>query len=252
MKPQSCIKGQPVSLHVLDYGEFRVNSGPRDIGIVGFLIKTNASEHILIDTGFPRKYADDGAAASTEDRLYEFGEVLTCTHRNMPERQLALAGSALDRVTLMIQTHTHIDHVGHIDACPQAPILIAAAERRLPRPLYWGDVQPLDWPERDYIEVEADVEIGPDLKVLLCPGHAPGQLAVFLRLQETGPVLLTSDAISRPAEVDEKFVGSWDKKQAIHHGNRLMNLAAESKALIIYGHCPEQWKTLRKAPESYT
>lgn len=252
MKPQGCIKGKPISLHVLDYGMFRVHSGPRDIGIQGFLIRTDQGEEILVDTGFPQKYADDTATASDEDRLYEFGIVLGCTNENMPAAQLARAGSALDQISLMIQTHTHIDHVGHIHACPQAPILVAAAERALPKPLYWSDVQPVDWPDRDYIEVDEDVEIGPGLRVLLTPGHAPGQLAIHLELPDTGVVILTSDAISRPDEIDENFAGSWDAPLALHHANRLMKMAEKDKALVIYGHCPTQWPTLRKAPESYT
>jgi hypothetical protein len=30
-----------------------------------------------------------------------------------------------------------------------------------------------------------------------------------------------------------------------------MKIAAETGAMIIYGHDPEQWKTLRKAPQFY-
>ena len=251
MKPHGCVKGQPVSLTVLDYGLFRVHSGPRDIGIVGFLIRTDAGEQILIDTGFPQKYADDIEQATQEDRLFEFGKVLECSEQNMPAAQLALAGSSLEEITLMIQTHTHIDHVGHITACPDAPILVAAAERKLDRPLYWGDVQPIPWPDREYILIDEDVQIGPGLRVLFAPGHAPGQLALVVDLPDTGKVVLTSDAISRPGEVDEKFAGSWNEALAIHHGDRLMALAADTGAKLIFGHCPEQWLSLKKAPEHY-
>lgn len=251
MKPEGYIKGQPVSLHVLDYGMFRVHSGPRDIGIVGFLIRTDKGEEILVDTGFPQKYADDTEAASEEDRLYEFGTVLECTPRNMPAHQLGLAGTSLESIGLMIQTHTHIDHMGHIAACPQAPILMAAAERTLDKPLYWGDVQPVEWPARDYLLVEGDTRVGPGLDVLFCPGHAPGQLAIRLELPETGTVILTSDAISRPSEIDEKFAGSWDEELAQHHGARLMDMALREGAMLIFGHCPEQWPALRKAPHAF-
>ncbi len=64
--------------------------------------------------------------------------------------------------------------------------------------------------------------------------------------------LLTSDAISRAAEIDEGFAGSWDVDQAIHHGNRLMALAAARNAQVIYGHSPQQWPGLRKAPDWFT
>jgi N-acyl homoserine lactone hydrolase len=207
---------------------------------------------VLIDTGFPPKYVADAEAATAEDGLGSFGRVLSITPHNTPEAQLALLGLATSDVTLMIQSHTHIDHIGHLGGFPGVPVLIAAAERALPRPLYWSGGPPMDWPARDYRLVTQDMVLADGFEVLLCPGHAPGQLAFMLRLPETGWVLRTSDAISRPAEIDEGFAGSWDVALAIHHGERLMRLARDRDALVIYGHCPQQWPALRKAPHWFT
>lgn len=251
MPTQDYLKGRPVSLHVLDYGLFKVHANGRIIGICGFLIQTNAGEAVLVDTGFPQKYAQDKAAATREDRLGEFGEVLQCETENMPAHQLSLAGVTPDQIDLHIVTHTHIDHVGGLTDFPHAPILISGAERRLPKPLYWGNVQPLDWPDREYLLIEDDTQIGPGFRALTVPGHAPGQLALLLELPQSGPLLLTSDAISRPSEIDEKFVGSWNETLAIASADRLMKLAADTKAIVIYGHSPEQWPTLRKSPNAY-
>ncbi len=252
MRARNFLKGRPISLHVLDYGSFRVHANDRIIGICGFLIQTDADESVLVDTGFPRKYAEDKAAATKADRLYEFGEVLECEMTNMPAHQLNLAGVRPDQIDLHILTHTHIDHVGGLYDFPQAPILVSGEERRLTKPLYWGKIQPLEWPDQDYLVIEDDVDVGPNFRVLTVPGHAPGQLAMMLELPKTGPVLLTSDAISRPAEIDEKFVGSWDEPLAIASAERLMQLADKTDAFVIYGHSPEQWLTLKKSPEAYT
>ena len=245
------LQGRPVSLAVLDFGLFRVHSNGRVIGICGYLIRTDRDELVLVDGGFPRKYTEDHAGASAEDRLYEFGEVLSCGPKNTVAAQLAACGCAPDDITLLIQSHTHIDHVGALHDARRAPMLIAAAERALPKPLYWGGVQPLDWPDRDDILVEGDRQIGPGFRVMLVPGHTPGQLAMMLELPATGVVLLTSDAISRPAEIDEKFAGSMDEPAAIASAARLMEEAAARDAFIIYGHDPVQWDALRKAPELY-
>ncbi|NNK16967.1 MAG: N-acyl homoserine lactonase family protein, partial [Sulfitobacter sp.] len=43
--------------------------------------------------------------------------------------------------------------------------------------------------------------------------------------------------------------GSWDVDQAIYHGDRLMKLADERDAFVIFGHSPVQWPDLKKAPE---
>ena len=249
MRNQITLKGKPKRLAVLDYGLFEVHAGPRTIGICGFVVETDAGEVVLIDTGFPEKYAEDAEAATAEDDLGGFGRVLSVTADNLPGSQLALLGLTKADVTLMIQSHTHIDHLGDMAGFPGVPILIAAAERALPRPLYWSGKQPMDWPDANFHLVEADLALGEGFEVLLCPGHAPGQLAFMVQLPQTGWILLTSDAISRASEIDEKFAGSWDVAQAIHHGDRLMALADERDALVIYGHSPEQWPGLKKAPE---
>ncbi|MEP5151698.1 N-acyl homoserine lactonase family protein [Planktotalea sp.] len=250
--PTGFIKGRAIELHVLDFGLFQVHANGRIIGICGFLIVTDAGERILVDTGFPAKYADDTDAASAEDKLGAFGKVLNMSHDTMPKAQLALTGIEIGDIDLLLITHTHIDHVGGLADFPNAPILISKAERDLPKPLYWGGAQPMDWPDRDYLLVDQDFDLGPNIKVLLVPGHAPGQLALLINLKESGPMLLVSDAISRPAEIEEKFEGSWDEVKAIASGARLMQIAKDVGAQIIYGHCPEQWTTLRKTPECFT
>lgn len=252
MMDQITLKGKPIRLAVMDYGLFRVHSGPRDVGICGFIVQTDAGEVVLIDTGFPAKYVEDPQAATLEDELGSFGQVLSITADNTPEAQLALLGLSKSDVTLMIQSHTHIDHVGHMDGFAGVPILIAEAERALPRPLYWSGNQAMEWPAQQYHLVTQDFSLAPGFEVLLCPGHAPGQLAFLVKLQDTGWVLLTSDAISRAAEIDEGFAGSWDVPLAIHHGARLMQLAEGRDALVIFGHSPQQWLTLPKAPHWFT
>lgn len=251
MHDYSLLKGRPNALFVLDYGLFQVHSNGRIIGICGYALRTDAGEVVLIDGGFPAKYTQDPVAASAEDDLGAFGTVLQCGHENTATAQLARAGIAPDDISMLITTHTHIDHVGALHDFMQAPMVIAAAERALPRPLYWGAHQPLEWPERPLHPVDGDGHIGPGFDVYLTPGHAPGQLAFMVELPQTGAVLLTSDAISRPDEIDTKFEGAWDAHLALHHAERLMDIARARDALVIYGHDPAQWPTLTKAPEAY-
>ena len=237
---------------ILDYGLFKVHANGRIIGICGYLLRTDQDETVLIDTGFPKHYADGPAAASALDGLESFGEVLHLTPTNLPAGQLSLAGISLSDVDLFILTHSHIDHVGGISDLPDIPILLAAAERNLPRPLYFGTRQPMDWPDRTYLTIDDDCEIGPGFRALFSPGHAPGQLAFMVDLPKTGAVLLTSDAISRPAEVHERFDTAPNPELACISAARLLALATACNAFVIYGHCPDQWPSLRKAPDVYT
>lgn len=248
---QPLLKGVPHRMAILDYGLFQVHENGRKIGICGYVIQTTAGETVLIDTGFPAKYAEDADAATQEDALGSFGRVLSLTKENLAPAQLALLGIAAGDVDLMIQSHTHIDHVGFMGAFPDVPILMAEAERALPRPLYWSGKQAMDWPDAEYRLISQDTELAPGFEVLLVPGHAPGQLAFVVHLPKSGRIILTSDAISRAEEFDTRFVDAWDPEQAQHHAERLMERAAKDRAMLIFGHSPEQWPELKKAPDWY-
>ena len=251
MDDLALLRGRPKRLVVLDFGLFRVHAGPRDIGICGFLVETDAGERVLVDSGFPAKYAADPAAATAEDGLGTFGTVLSLDATNLPAHQLGLAGVGEAEIDLFILTHSHIDHLGGLFDFPRAPLLISQAERALPRPLYWAGRQPWDWPDRPAHLLGADARIGPGFEVLQAPGHAPGQLAILIELPRTGAVLLAGDAISRPAEIDEGFDTAPDPAQALDSARRLLRIADQRGAFVIYGHDPAQWPTLRKAPEAY-
>jgi len=252
MKTVSYVEGTPTKLHVLDFGLFQVHANGRIIGICGFLIHTSLGEKILVDTGYHRKYVTDPHGSSAEDGMDKFGDILKLDPVNFPKEQLSLSGVDVSDIDLLIITHTHIDHVGGLADFPNCPILMSSAERALDRPLYWADAQPLEWPDREYLLLDEDTVIGPGFKVLQTPGHAPGQISLELELPKAGLTLITSDAISRPSEIDDGFGGSWDEDLAKKNFVRLMDRAKEMDAFVIYGHSPDQWPKLRKTPEYYS
>ena len=237
-------------LAILDFGLFRVHAG-RVIGIPGYLLETARGRHILIDTGFPEAYLTDPKGAARRDGLDSFGEIITLTPRETPAGQLALLGLSARDVDLVILTHGDVDHVGALAQFVHAPILVGRAERAEPRPRYFGNARPMEWPEADYRLIDGDTPLCGGITLLATPGHSPGHLSLMLDLPRTGKVILTADAISRPSEPDEGMKGSWDEGLALHHARRLERLAGETGALLIYGHCPVQWPGLRKAPAFY-
>lgn len=239
-------------LYVMDYGLFQVHSNGRIIGITGSLIETDDGRYVLVDTGFSPKYLVDREKASGEDKLDEFGTILELGPENMPAGQMAKIGITPDDIELQILTHTHIDHLGGIMDFTHVPMVVHKAEKALDKPLYWAGLHPIEWPqEQEYIEVEGDVELFPGLTLLETPGHTPGQTSLVVDLPETGAVILTSDTISRPEELDGHFEGYWQAELAEHSARRLMALAEERGAFVIFGHCPKQWPTLKKIPEFY-
>ncbi len=239
-------------LYILDFGLFQVHQNRRIIGIPGYLIQTYDDINILVDTGFPATYAEDSAKASLADGLESFGQVLKLDDSNLPTGQLGLMGLTPSDIDILVMTHTDIDHVGGLADFPHATLVIDQVERALDQPRYFANRSPIEWPvDVTYQIIDQDTMLCPGVELIRAPGHAPGQLSLLVRLPQTGPVLLTGDAISRPAELEEGFGGAWDEKLAQRSGERLMDIAKKEQAMIIYGHDPVQWDTLRKAPEFY-
>ncbi len=89
------------------------------------------------------------------------------------------------------------------------------------------------------------------MRGILTPGHAPWHMSIMLDLPSR-KVLLAIDAIYIQANLDhDAWDGQADPDAARESAARLVRIAREEDALLVYGHDPEQWQTLRRAPEAY-
>ena len=239
-------------LYVLDFGLFEVQEDGRRIGIPGYLLTARSGAHILVDTGFPAAYYQDAARASAADGLDRFGRLVRLTADQRPEAQLARAGIGAADITHVILTHSDIDHIGGIGAFEDAVLVMGTAERALDRPRYFPGAPPIPWPTHRRVQlVDADTDLVPGLTMLLTPGHSPGHLSLLVDLPATGAIVITADAVSRPSQLHDGFTDAWDPDEAMRQATRLMTLAQDRRALVIFGHDPAQWPGLRKAPEYF-
>ncbi len=238
-------------LYILDFGLFRVRSNGRVIGIPGYLIQTKNKSNILVDSGFPAWYLGNTKAVSQAEGLTAFGEILKLEPENLPTGQLQKCGLTPSDIDFFLLTHSHIDHVGGLHDFPNAQLILGRQERELERPLYWNDLPRLNWSEQPCTKLETDTQFCEGLEILCTPGHSPGHLSLLLELPNTGAVLLAGDAINRASEPIEGFAGAWHEENAERSAKRLMVLALERQAWMVYGHDPEQWHTLKKAPDFY-
>ncbi|MCX7287266.1 MAG: MBL fold metallo-hydrolase [Rhodobacterales bacterium] len=242
------LPGKITRLTILDLGLFEVRGGERLIGIPAYLLETDAGQRILFDTGFPPAYAADPAIAD-HDRLGGFGRLLDFSPRQTATGALALLNLAPKDINLVILSHGHIDHVGSLPVFAHAPIVMTRAERSDPRPRYFGTARPMDWPDAAYTLIDTDTRVCHGLTLIPTPGHTPGHLSAILDLPETGRVILAADAINRASEPGEGFADALDPAAAKASADRLLALAPGG--LLIFGHDPAQWPTLRKAPATY-
>lgn len=244
------LPGQLSRLYILDLGRFEVRGGERIIGIPAYLMETDRGDRILFDTGFPPAYATDPGIA-VRDGLPVFGRLLDHGPERTVSGALALLGLAPEVVSLTILSHGHIDHVGGLQLFAHAPIVMTRTERAAPRPSYFGNARPMDWPDARYHLIDGDTPVCDGLTLLPTPGHTLGHLSALVTLSDGRAVILAGDAINRTTEAAEGFADAEDPALAMASYRRLTDLAAREGADLIYGHDPAQWPRLPKAPRAW-
>ncbi len=223
------------------------------IPIPAFLVETDDGSRVLIDTGMHPKHIDDPDATFGDEP--EVAAILrpVMTREDTLEARLGELGLGLDDITHVVNTHLHFDHCGnnHLFAGRGTPVLVqrrhyeaALADHAFPNEYF--EIEGVD-----YRFIDGEQELFPGMRGILTPGHAPWHMSIMLDLPSR-KVLLAIDAIYIQANLDhDAWDGQADPDAARESAARLVRIAREEDALLVYGHDPEQWQTLRRAPEAY-
>ena len=221
-----------------------------------FLIR-HADGDVLVDGGNPLAVAQDARA--------HWGALSDVFAVNMTEdqhcaAQLAAFGVGAGDIRYIVQTHLHIDHVGALGHFPDAEIVVH--ERELEAALAAEDPVATGYVLADYDRpglrwrlIGGDHDLFGDgtVQLLQTPGHSAGHMSLLITLQETGPVLLTADASDNRRQWDGRDHprALHSREQAAESMARLHSLAAEHDPVIVFGHDPRNWSSVRHAPDRY-
>lgn len=212
------------------------------IPVVCYLVQTGDGRNILIDTGLPEVLPE--------------GETEFENGRDVIE-QLASIGLAPADIDTVISTHYDGDHAGRHAAFSRAQYVVQRAHHQgaASNPRFAAVRDQWDQPMERIRLVEGDTELLPGLELIETSGHAPGHQSVLVRLPNTGAVVLTVDAVpfaegfTRDAQDD---ASNPDAEATRASTIKLLDLVErEHVGLVIFGHDPGQWETLKKAPAFY-
>jgi len=212
-----------------------------------YLVQTSDNKNILIDSGLPSGgfQVPQGMSAPNMGK-------------NVIE-QLAELGLKPDDIHMLVCTHFDVDHAGNIAAFPNTELIVQrqhyeSAQSGNPR--FARSRSQWDLPVSRYRFVDGDTELLPGLELIETSGHVPGHQAVLVRLPETGPVLLTIDAVTVQGNfTPDRKASPMDAngEGAIASTQKLLAIAQrEHVALVIFGHDGPQWQTLKKLPDFYS
>jgi N-acyl homoserine lactone hydrolase len=236
-------------LYIMQLGENPASGVPYP----GYLIQANDGTNILVDTGFPPGIVEAGRAPGYQGpRVRE---------QDLVVNHLARLGVRPGDVRYLVVTHFDRDHAGDLAPFQASEIVVQrrmweAAQAGLQRFAQTRDQW--DNPRLRYRFVDGDQELVPGVLLIESSGHCPGHQSVLVRLPDTGPVLLAIDAMAHALGSDTpetRPLGPFDMDEVGVRAStrKLVDLAArEHAALIVYGHDPEEWKALKKAPAFYT
>jgi N-acyl homoserine lactone hydrolase len=217
-----------------------------NVPFVCYLAQTGDGTNVLIDSGLPINVQPPE------------GRPMPAMNKNVIE-QLAQLGLQPADITFLVCTHFDGDHAGNHSAFPAAELIVQRAHYELARsgaPRFANIREQWDHPALRYRQIEGDVELLPGLELIETSGHTRGHQSVLVRLPETGPVLLTIDAVpQRAAFTPDRQPGSFDEDaEALRASTRklLALVEREHVSLVIFGHDGEQWQTLKKATAYYS
>ncbi|MFA5608352.1 MAG: N-acyl homoserine lactonase family protein [Leucobacter sp.] len=230
----------------LNYALYGQDDAPMQMDYFLWIIR-DAQRTILVDTG----YSQRGAESRGRDILTDVPSLL---------RQLDV-----DPVTveLVIVSHAHYDHIGNLDAFPNARFLVSQAELdfwngpNAEKPLFHHSVEDDEISylnrliEADRVDVfRGEAQPVPGVEVIEVGGHTPGQAVVIVQTA-AGPVLLASDAVHyyEELEADMPFtsvtdvVGMYDAFQTIR------DLVASGRVThVVSGHDPRTLERFTPVP----
>src|SRR5258707_8308697 len=218
----------------------------RDLPFVCYLVQTGDGTNILIDSGLPSAVQPPP------------GMPMPVMGQDVLE-QLALLGLHAADIDLLICTHFDADHSGHHAAFTNAELIVQRQHYELAHSghaRFSGTRSQWDHPSLRYRLIDGDTQLLPGLELIETSGHVPGHQSVLVRLPETGPVLLTIDAVARQNSfTPETDAGPMDMDGEILRTStrKLLAIAqAEQGSLTIFGHDGGQWQTLKKVPDFYS
>jgi glyoxylase-like metal-dependent hydrolase (beta-lactamase superfamily II) len=224
---------------------------------VPFFLIRHPEGDVVIDGGNPLPVARD-AQAYWGPLAAEFDAHMT--EQDHCAAQLARVGGSPDSVRHVVQTHLHMDHTGALGHFPAATVVVHGREleaaRSVPEPAGAGYVH-ADYDRSDvrWRELDGDLDLFEDgtIRLLETPGHSAGHMSVLLALEETGPVLLTADAVDVRAQWEGRLAlrAFFSREQAERSLERLRAVAEETEPLLVFGHDPRNWGQLVHAPDCY-
>ncbi len=159
-------------------------------------------------------------------------------------------------IDVLISSHLHFDHAGGIEQIPNATIVIQQREWEAghrPEMIEANGFNPHDYDLGHRIQqVVGAHDLFGDGSIVTLPtyGHTPGHQSLQLAM-DSGPLVLSADACYFKRSLDELHLPALvNDREEMLASLRLLQKLRSAGATIFFGHDPEFWESLPKAPRA--
>jgi N-acyl homoserine lactone hydrolase len=181
--------------------------------------------------------------------------------------QMAEIGYTAADIKYLALSHLHSDHTANANDFAGSTWLVHQNERDAmfappPPPGGRGRGGPMQSAafiklkdSKTVILTEADYDVFGDGTVVIkyAPGHTPGHQILFLRLKQSGPILIAGDLYHLPQEITmHRFpTFEFDKEQSAASREKVDAFLKQSGARLWIEHDLPTFTTLKKSPDFY-
>jgi len=174
--------------------------------------------------------------------------------------QLGDIGYTPKDITYLALSHYHVDHAANANEFAASTWLVQKADHdamfaeKPPRLARIADYVALKDSKTVVITTE-DYDVFHDGSVIIkaAPGHTPGHQVLFLKLKETGPVLIAGDMYHYPEErtLNRTPTIDVDQQQNLISRVKIEAFVKQAKAQLWIEHDYAANQKLKKSPEFY-
>ena len=224
-----------------------------ELPVMAILLR-HKDANILFDTGYHTQVITD--AEGRWGPLARAMQVIGTPENNVID-SLKAVGLEPEDIDIVVNSHFHPDHAGCNEFFTNARVVVHEKELAAARSEEGAalGLMPEDW---DHPMAMETVTEGHDLMgdgsiiTIDLPGHTPGLMGLKVQLENTGTVLLVSDAVNlrRNLDNDEVPKNAWDADAVLASHEKVRKLEAEGGTLICC-HDDEQYNALKKGADAY-
>lgn len=243
------------TIEILDWSNYRPSaaSGTRMTLANPVYLIVHDEGTLIWDAGL-----GDGLTGRSDPLRFSDHAVFTVTESIA--QQLERIGHSPSTVTYLGLSHAHRDHIGNADLFARATLLIQGDEydsvldtvpgRDEDRSIFTSLA------EMQVRRLDGDHDVFGDGLVVIkrLAGHTVGHQSLLVRLEDTGPVLLSGDLAHTWENWEQRVVPTslnFDPEESARSLDRAEEILTEAGASLWVQHDLRQYRELRRAPEFY-